>query len=189
MSPPLDKNKKDILIEQYRRGSEDWRHYDKMLWEIPFSTTTVVGAIIAIIYGGLLTGQNWLITDYVKLALIGVLIVFVTTMFLLARKIRFFQEARTEFLSYLEKEIFEVKIFPVTTNDSKKIVSKRLISYRTVHFQNSLYLGLELLLAYLWFQIICNQPLDLYKSFFVAIIPFLSLILVFLVSSKERKNG
>lgn len=142
-----------IWIEQYRRCEEDWRHFDKMLWEIPFATATVLGAILAFAYGDVagIVGQ---LSLEVKIPLLDILLVLVITMFSLSRKIRFFQEGRTRFAEHIEEKVAKVKILPIRTSDVQELLrkdnaSRKLIGYRAVHFQNLLFLGYLLILGVL----------------------------------------
>lgn len=149
--------RKFIIIEQYKRCAEDWRHHDKLLWEIPFTTASIAGAILAIIYGKGLPGGN--ITSEFRIPILSCLLIFVITMFSLSRKIRFFQTARTRFAQHIERNIAKLKEVPLTTGECIQFLqllkdkegSKRLIKYRAVHFQNLLFLSFIMTIIYLLF--------------------------------------
>ena len=138
-----------LLIEQYRRCAEDWRHFDKLLWQIPFTTATVVGTLLAIIYGSI--GEVRInLPKEAKILLLNCLMVFVFVMFFLARKIRFFQECRTAFME-------QIKEMPVITSECIKYlrkigITKKIVNYRAVHFQNFLYISYVIALSYLIIQ-------------------------------------
>jgi hypothetical protein len=144
-----------LLTEQYKRCAEDWRYYDKGLWEIPFSTATVLGAILAIIYGnGILGGP---LPSEAKVSILCCLLVFVTTMFFVARKFRFIQTGRTRFAEYIEEEIAKMMKVPMSTAKcigffkalKDEEGNRRLIKYRAVHFQNLLFLSFGAAIVYL----------------------------------------
>ncbi|MDH7477993.1 MAG: hypothetical protein QHH17_06410 [Candidatus Bathyarchaeota archaeon] len=97
----INRIKISLLIQQYNRCAEDWRYYDKLLWEIPFTTATVLGTILAIIYGKGVIGGG--IPTEVKIPILGCLLIFLFTMLFLARKVRFLQESRTRFAGVYRK--------------------------------------------------------------------------------------
>lgn len=133
--------KKNLILEQYKRCTEDWRYYDRLLWQIPFTTATVIGAILALIYsdvGGTITFSSEL-----KISLLSCLLILVITMFFLNRKIRFFQEGRTRFAAHLEQRV-GIENLPIRTSDvfdflSHRDEAKTLIKFRVIHFQNLLF--------------------------------------------------
>jgi len=152
----IEQIRKNLIVEQYRRCAEDWRYYDKLLWEIPFTTATVLGAILAIVYGTKVVGN---VPSQVKIPLLGCLLIFVVTMFFLSRKSRFLQTARTRFAQCIEKNIAGIEEVPLSTSKSigffKKIGDKegdkKLIRYRAVHFQNLLFISFGFAIIYLLF--------------------------------------
>lgn len=143
----------EILLEQYRRCAEDWRHFDKLLWQIPFSTATVVSAVIAIAHR--YYGERILYVPVeVRIPLFASLIIFVVTMASLARKVRFFQESRTRFAENIEENIAKIEKMPIETEKTLKFLEtyeerKRFLRYRAVHFSNLLYVLFTATLLYL----------------------------------------
>jgi hypothetical protein len=84
-------------ITQYNQCSEDWRHYDRAIWQMPTVAITIASAILAVAY------------QYVKylparafILLLGGLLLLSLTVALV--KHRLFQEQRIEFLSDTEKD-------------------------------------------------------------------------------------
>jgi len=147
------KLKDSILVEQYKRCAEDWRHHDRLLWQIPFSTATVVSAVIAVSYGYFGEGISYIPTE-VKIPLFAFMILFVITMGSVSRKVRFFQEIRTEFAYYIEENGAKIKELPVDTSSSLEFLQerckkKRFVRYRAIHLQYLLYLYLTGALVYL----------------------------------------
>lgn len=148
-----DELKNKILLEQYQRCTEDWRHYDKLLWQIPFSTATVVSAVIAVAYGYF--GEKILSAPTeVRISLFASLIILVFTMASLSRKIRFFQESRTRFAENIEENIVRIEKVPMETKKALKFFekyqeSRRFMKYRTVHLSNLLYVTFIGTLVYL----------------------------------------
>jgi len=150
-----------VLLEQYRHCAEDWRHFDRLLWQIPFSTAAVVSAVIAIVYG-YFQEQTVNIPMEVKVLLFSSLIVFVVAMALLSRKVRFFQEGRTKFLNNLidrinnlqkEKKNASIEKLPFETKEILKLFNKReqkkFLNYRAINFQNLLYFSFIFILSFL----------------------------------------
>jgi hypothetical protein len=109
--------RRNFLLEQYQRCIEDWRYYDRLLWQIPFSTATVTATILALIY-------VWIQEIVTKICLIIGLLVFVAVMLILASKIRFFQEGRSEFARQLEEKITIEKI-PIETKETLEFLKSR----------------------------------------------------------------
>lgn len=148
-----DELRNKILLGQYQRCVEDWRHFDKLLWQIPFSTATVVSAVIAVAYGYFGEKISYPLIE-VKIPLFASLIIFVFTMASLSRKIRFFQESRTKFAENIEENIVKIEKVPVETEKICKFFekyreSKRFIKYRVVHFSILLYVSFIGTLLYL----------------------------------------
>ena len=151
-----DELRNKIISEQYRRCAEDCRHFDKLLWQIPFSTATVVSAVIAIALG--YYGKEVLsVPMEVRTPLFVLLIVFVITMASLSRKIRVLQEARTAFAEDIAEKVSTKKV-PVRTEEAleflyeKRGESKKLVRYRAIHFSNLLYLLFTSVLLYLLYR-------------------------------------
>jgi hypothetical protein len=167
----INRMKMRLLIQQYNRCAEDWRYYDKLLWEIPFTTATVLGAILAIIYGKGVIGGG--IPAEVKIPILGCLLIFLFTMLFLARKVRFLQESRTRFAECIEKQIARIEI-PMSTDRSIRFfralgnseANKRFIKYRAVHFQNLLFLSLASAIIFLLY---CEGLLGIICLLLVAI--------------------
>jgi hypothetical protein len=157
----IEQIKLHLLIEQYKRCAEDWRYYDKLLWEIPFTTATVLGAILAIIYGSGIVGGG--IPSEVKIPILGCLLIFVFMMFTLSRKIRFLQTGRTRFAEYIEKGIAKSVEVPMSTQKCIEFfralgdpeANRMFLGYRAVHFQNLLFLSFSSAIVYL----LCREGL------------------------------
>lgn len=141
-----------IKLEQYRQCAEDWRHYDKLLWEIPFTTATAVSAIVALIYTKI--GETALsqLDPFAKICLISSLIIFVWTMALLARKIRFFQESRTSDMNEIVKSFDKSSSVKMETSKAQQNLKKGFTNYRAIHFQNLIYITFLITLIVLLFQ-------------------------------------
>ena len=154
----------DLILEQYRRCCEDWRHYDRLLWQIPFSTFVATGTILTLIY-------KFVEELAVRRVLILDLMVFILSMSILAIKVRFFQNVRTVFAKNIEKR-YELRILPVETNDALDYVKEMRIweetkknvllnsletfiykHFRAYYIQVVTYLMLILTLLYLFSQL------------------------------------
>jgi len=84
-------------ITQYNQCSEDWRHYDRAIWQMPTVSITIASAILAVAYQYV---QDLL--PRAVILLFGGLILLSLTVALV--KHRLFQEQRTEFLLDTEKD-------------------------------------------------------------------------------------
>ncbi len=141
-----------LVTEQYRRCSDDIRHFDRLAWEIPFATTTAVATILAVTYGDkALLGA---LPGVVKVPLLSFLLVLVFSMALLLRKIRLFQDGRSEFASRIETIVTRANCIPADTKSCQdffieKNRRKRFVGYRAIHFQYVLYGLMFISLSYL----------------------------------------
>ena len=148
----------NTLIEQYRRCCEDWRHYDRILWEISFSTLVVTGSLLTLVFA-------WVREVFPRIILILCLLIFVVMMMFLAVKIRFFQEARCEFAKDIERKL-NIKTTPIETKESLEYldgkdgeiiirhpffswITKRIVRQRVFYVQLVFYLSLICLLGIL----------------------------------------
>ncbi|ADN49530.1 hypothetical protein [Vulcanisaeta distributa] len=111
----------ELGMRVYERLVEDWRHYDNLLWQIPFGTATVVGVVLTLIYH-YLTGLGPG-TIMLKLGLLFILLIFVLTMMALSIKIRYFQVERAKCIEEIEQKCANVNV-PYETEEAHKIVSK-----------------------------------------------------------------
>ncbi|WP_054842581.1 hypothetical protein [Vulcanisaeta distributa] len=105
----------------YERLVGDWRHYDNLLWQIPFGTATVVGVVLTLIYyylTGLGPG-----TIMLKLGLLFILLIFAITMMALSIKIRYFQIERAECIEEIERRCTRVNA-PYETEAAYPIISR-----------------------------------------------------------------
>jgi hypothetical protein len=96
VAPPDKDLQKQILLEQYRRCAEDWRKYDAYLWQIPFSTFSIVGVILALVI------KSEIPEEIFRLLMAG-LVFFVITMMISSWKTRFFQDYRAKFAEDIER--------------------------------------------------------------------------------------
>ncbi len=116
-------------IAQYNQCSEDWRHYNNTIWQMPTAAIAIASAILAVAYqyvGELL--PRTVILFFGGLILSGLTVALI--------KHRLFHDQRTVFLSDTEKDWV----------NSNKI--KRIIKRRTTEIQNvSWYQKVE---AYKW---------------------------------------
>lgn len=104
-------------IAQYNQCSEDWRHYNNTIWQIPSIGIAIASAILAVAY------------QYVQELLPRTAILFFGSLILLSLTValikhRLFHDQRTEFLSQTEKEWI----------NSNKI--KRIIKRKTTEIEN-----------------------------------------------------
>ena len=99
-------------IAQYNQCSEDWRHYNGAIWQIPSVAVAIASAILAVAY-------QYDVQDLLPRTVIlffGGLILLSLTVALI--KHRLFLDQRTEFLSNTEKEW-------VNSNKVKRIVKRK----------------------------------------------------------------
>ena len=89
-------------ITQYNQCSEDWRHYDKAIWQMPTVAITIASAILAVAYQYV---QELLPRAFILL-LGGLLLLSITVALI---KHRLFHEQRTEFLSDTENDWVDSK--------------------------------------------------------------------------------
>jgi hypothetical protein len=151
--PKLEKPE-ELVLKQYERCAEDLRYFDKLVWELPFATATVIGAILAVAYGEKLVGT---LPSNVKIPLLCYLLIFVTTSMLVVKKVRFFSDARTEFARYIEGDVAGVKKVPVETRESIVFLREHsgrdpnswLLRYRAIHFQYLLYASIIASISFL----------------------------------------
>jgi hypothetical protein len=87
----------DEEITQYNQCSEDWRHYDRAIWQMPTVTITIASGILAVAYRYV----NEFLPRAVILFLGGLLLLSITVALV---KHRVFQEQRTGFLLDIEKD-------------------------------------------------------------------------------------
>jgi hypothetical protein len=116
-------------ITQYNQCSEDWRHYNNTIWQIPSVAVVISSAILAVAY------------QYVEELLPRTIILFFGGLILLSLTIalikhRLFHNQRTEFLSNTEDDWV----------DSNKI--KRIIKRKTEEIPNGLWF--QKMIAYHW---------------------------------------
>ena len=100
----------EVIVEQYKRCYNEWKHYDTLLWQIPFSTSVATRTVLTLVY-------RWVEEMIVRKILMLNLILFVLLMMVLAIKIRLFQIARTSFLKEVERN-YKIKHLPVETNEA-----------------------------------------------------------------------
>ena len=98
-------------IAQYNQCSEDWRHYDNAIWQMPTVAITIASAILAVAY------------QYVQELLPRTVILFFGGLILLSITVelikhRLFHDQRTEFLSETEKDW-------VASNRVKRIIKRK----------------------------------------------------------------
>jgi len=79
----------DGVWRLYERLVEDWRHYDAMLWRLPFGTMTAIGVILTLAFHYIPSSEH-----VVRAALFIALAWFTLTMMHLSYKIRHFQIER-----------------------------------------------------------------------------------------------
>jgi hypothetical protein len=107
-------------IAQYNQCSEDWRHYNNTIWQMPVTAITVASAIIAIAYQFINEALPRTVTLFFgSLVLLGLTIALI--------KHRLFQNQRTDFLDEIEMDWIA----------SKKI--RRLIGRKTKNIKNVLW--------------------------------------------------
>lgn len=99
----------EAAYRQYDRSAEDWRFHHNLIWQIPSVAIAIIGGIVTVSYNFL----NGL--PRVILLSIGSVLIFALTTAL--AKHRLGADARTQFLSDLETEIFKVKPILTKTND------------------------------------------------------------------------
>lgn len=120
-------------IAQYNQCSEDWRHYNNTIWQMPTVAMTIASAIMAVAY------------QYIQELLPRTVILFFGGLILLGLTVslvkhRLFHDQRTEFLFDTEKDW-------VASNKVKRIIKRR-----TAEIQNTLYF--QRVRAYWWLLII-----------------------------------
>lgn len=98
-------------IAQYNQCSEDWRHYNNTIWQIPSIGIAIASAILAVAY------------QYVQELLPRTAILFFGSLILLSLTValikhRLFHNQRTKFLSQTEKEW-------VNSNKIKRIIKRK----------------------------------------------------------------
>ena len=84
-------------ITQYNQCSEDWRHYDRAIWQMPTVAITIASAILAVAYQYV----EELLPRAFILLLGGLLLLSITVALM---KHRLFHDQRTEFLSDTERD-------------------------------------------------------------------------------------
>lgn len=101
----------DGLLAQYKECNENWRHYDKVIWQIPSFTTAIDGALIVAAYAYVNVTDVWSLL--VREILICVALVLNVSLTYALIKYRFFVELATATLDEIEKAMrgrFEIKI-------------------------------------------------------------------------------
>lgn len=94
-------------VEQYKRLSDDWRHYNTSIWALPAIGLAIVSGTLTIAYERL---AGW---PRVVVLCLGSLFVFSLTLALWKHKL--FMDVRAAFLAQLEEEGFGIKATPVGT--------------------------------------------------------------------------
>jgi len=152
----MEREQFQVIVEQYRRRYNEWKHYDTLLWQIPFSTSVATGTVLTLVY-------RWVEEMIVRKILMLNLIIFVLLMMILAIKIRLFQIARTSFLKEVERN-YKIKHLPVETKEALTYLKRerqnnsngafgkivfRIYSIRAFHLQLIMYSVLIGTLVYL----------------------------------------
>ena len=175
-------------METYRRLVEDWRHYDNLLWQIPFGTAAAVGIVLTLVYYYLHGSGTGTVT--LKLGLLFILIIFVLTMMFLSIKIRYFQIERAICIEEIEQTCAKVKV-PYNTKGAYSIIDKEAPfegsvgkAIRAYHLQIILFISIIAVLIVIMITTAQQYLLTLFKmaiSWPAMIVIWLLLIFICLV--------
>ncbi|WP_054855098.1 hypothetical protein [Vulcanisaeta sp. JCM 16161] len=121
-------NRGDFLIEVYRRVSEDWRYYDRLLWEVPFGT--IAGSSLVVALTKLLLGDE----AWMSIAVLLALQILILVMTHLTIKVRYFSIERAECVKEIERNCIETFI-PYETREAWRRSINRVINNisRVIH--------------------------------------------------------
>ena len=116
MSEPKDNLRKELLLRQYERLAEDWRHLNTLAWQIPTATLTVTSIVFAVSYGYLV--------GLARIAMLALGLLFSVSFIVLLVKTRFLMDVRSEFMKMLEEDLGLKKV-PLTTGESVVFLKER----------------------------------------------------------------
>ncbi|MDI6888961.1 MAG: hypothetical protein QMC78_04640 [Methanocellales archaeon] len=149
----------EIKIEQYRRCSEDIRHFDRGVWQIASIATTVAGIMLGIAF----TYLSGIVRVLTLLSTFLLLLAFTITI----SKYIHFDAARGIFMGQIEEDYFKVRRVPAKTQDVKKFLEKQkespvkppaswFVSQKAHQWLGVAILGMTLFMAFITIYAIYN---------------------------------
>ncbi|MEM1756315.1 MAG: hypothetical protein QXT72_03875 [Candidatus Micrarchaeia archaeon] len=110
-------DKENILIAQYNRASNDYRHFDQLIWQVPSVSITITSVIFAVSFG-------FIRTNFIVMGLIlTVGGIFDFTLLIALSKYRLMQDVRVKWMEQIEKQ-FDIISLPVSTKSALSFLSE-----------------------------------------------------------------
>lgn len=107
------KIREELLINQYNRASEDSRHFDQLIWQIPSVGITVTSVVFAASFGFVKTNQ----------LIMGIVLLLGSTfqfaLMVALTKYRLMQDVRAHWMETIENN-FGIVPIPVSTERAER---------------------------------------------------------------------
>ena len=163
----------------YDRLVKDWRHYDNLVWQLPFGTMTAVGVILTLAYHYIPSNEHC-----VRAALFLALAWFTLTMMHLSYKVRYFQIERSACIEAIEHLCTGFTI-PYHTEGAYDLIFKERIKKKELWFYNLrtfsfviiMYIGLTIALLYLAIRELLTIAI-MYVIICIIIIAIIALLII-----------
>jgi len=163
--------------------TKDWRHYDAMLWQLPFGTMSAVGVILTLAFHYIPSSEH-----VVRAILFTALAWFTLTMMHLSYKVRHFQIERSACIEAIERECLMGFTVPYNTEGAEKYAFRKekrfkrgFYEVRSYHLAYIMYIGIIAMLLYLAY---IESPCIA----IVAIVLFIIFIIIYIIISWRRRG-